>query len=821
MADAKRNLTIQFSAKGETKLIKAIQQLARAQNQLDKSLDKTAESQKLVNQRVSSNTKLAGTNAKTVTKLQSAVSVYRNQMLLASFAIGLVSKGLVDFVKKAGEQEDSVHRLASVFGGETAIALDKYSSELQRASTFGDETINMTMAQIGAFGASAEQTKLLTQATMDLSAGLNLDLNTAGLLVAKTIGSTTDALTRYGVGADGATEQSEKIANIIKSVEEKFGGLAEQLSKTTSGQLAQAANAWGDLGEIFGQAVAPMVLKSVNALKKLAESIDIKTMRALVALTVSTLAVYTAMALKVPIVTAAYFAYNLAIAAAAVATGGLTVALTALKTALLTSGVGAIILAMAALIPVVMKLSEVFDDNNYLLDENGKRVRKLTEAEIKLIAAQKEGEETLEQKLKVLKATNAEERYAAEQKRELSQAEKDLIAEIERFTEAKKAEEELLTTINNLYKQHIDTKIEDAQATIIEIEAQQAWLGNSVKLERALDIATEKYNKLIAAKDGVTSSTEESEKALKKELETLDVRITHDDKFRITLNKLTEVQRVRLKFGDEATDKQIEYAQAIDAISEKLADQIKKEKELAEEQKRLLEEQKIRQESISTMKNMISDFYQSQIDSAREAADAKIAIINEEEKAELETLRNRHRYKKASDAVRADMEKKITDQAEKDRKKEIAKRNKDIKDAFRIQQGIRISEAVMNTSEAYTEALPNVPLSILVAALGAAQIAMIAAEKPPMMKYGGLIGGLPHSQGGTMINAEKGEFVVSKKGVESIGLESLNRINRGGGGEQSISVVINNPMLSKDVVEDELIPQIQEAVRRGSDLGLT
>ena len=211
MPDAKRNLTIKFSAKGDKRLTAAINALASAQRKLDTATKKVSKSTKKQRQRVERNTVAVG-------KLQSMMGIYRNKMLLASFAIGLVSKGLVSFVKKAGKQEDSVRRLSQVFGTESAKSLDIFSSELQKASTFGDENINVMMAQIGAFGASEEQTKQLTQATIDLAAGIGIDLNTAGLLVAKTIGSSTDALTRYGVGADGATEKSEKIANIIESV---------------------------------------------------------------------------------------------------------------------------------------------------------------------------------------------------------------------------------------------------------------------------------------------------------------------------------------------------------------------------------------------------------------------------------------------------------------------------------------------------------------------------------------------------------------------------------------------------------------------------
>ena len=85
---------------------------------------------------------------------------------------------------------------------------------------------------------------------------------------------------------------------------------------------------------------------------------------------------------------------------------------------------------------------------------------------------------------------------------------------------------------------------------------------------------------------------------------------------------------------------------------------------------------------------------------------------------------------------------------------------------------------------------------------------------------GGNVGGRPHSQGGTMIEAERGEFVMSKNAVDSIGLETLNQMNQSGGGG-SVNVNVSGNVLTQDFVEGELAESIKEAVRRGSDFGLS
>tara|TARA_R100000808_G_scaffold5511_1_gene16727 strand:- start:5889 stop:8078 length:2190 start_codon:yes stop_codon:yes gene_type:complete len=135
---------------------------------------------------------------------------------------------------------------------------------------------------------------------------------------------------------------------------------------------------------------------------------------------------------------------------------------------------------------------------------------------------------------------------------------------------------------------------------------------------------------------------------------------------------------------------------------------------------------------------------------------------------------------------------------------------------------VKVAEAISNTAlgitAAWDEPFPlNVMLAALIATSGALQIQAIKGQK---YQYGGLVGGRRHSQGGTMIEAEQGEFVMSRDATEAIGIENLNRMNTGLGGGGGSTIVINNPILGKDMIEDEIVPQIQEALRRGGDIGV-
>ena len=128
--------------------------------------------------------------------------------------------------------------------------------------------------------------------------------------------------------------------------------------------------------------------------------------------------------------------------------------------------------------------------------------------------------------------------------------------------------------------------------------------------------------------------------------------------------------------------------------------------------------------------------------------------------------------------------------------------------------------AGMNIATAITKALPNLPLAGIIAAMGAFQLAAIYNTPIPKFARGGMVGGNRHSQGGTMIEAEQGEFVMSRSAVQAVGIETMNRINQGGGaGAVNISFAGN--VMSQDFIEDEAIPMIKEAIRRGADIGVS
>ena len=165
-------------------------------------------------------------------------------------ARGLISaiQGSIDAFAK---QELAQKKLETALGRTSHALLDQ-ARALQQVSMFGDEDIIMMQSMLASFVKGEDQIKKLTAATLDLSAGMGIDLKGAGDLIAKTIGSTTNAMSRYGIEVTGAVGSSERLETLTGNIARLFGGQAKAQAETMMGSMEQMKNAIGDTAESMG-----------------------------------------------------------------------------------------------------------------------------------------------------------------------------------------------------------------------------------------------------------------------------------------------------------------------------------------------------------------------------------------------------------------------------------------------------------------------------------------------------------------------------------------------------------------------------------------
>lgn len=191
---------------------------------------------------------------------------------------GLV-RFLGDSIAKANEQEIAVNQLNAALStlGDRAesvsASLQKQASALQKITTFGDEQIIQVQTSIAAFVKEEDAIRKATEATLDFSSAFGIPLESAAQLVAKSLGSSTNALTRYGIEVEGAVGSSQRLETLITNVGKVAGGRAAADVNTFSGAVAQLTNALGDNQEGIGGVITgnETLIDSIKAITKFSQ----------------------------------------------------------------------------------------------------------------------------------------------------------------------------------------------------------------------------------------------------------------------------------------------------------------------------------------------------------------------------------------------------------------------------------------------------------------------------------------------------------------------------------------------------------------------
>jgi hypothetical protein len=191
----------------------------------------------------------------------------------------------------AGAQEDAEVLLKSSYdsmaaaGWTTLDELQAQASAFQESSTFGDENILKYQSVLLTFGnVTGDVFTDATRLGLDMSAKLGTDLQSTAIQLGKALNDPVTgmtALTRSGVSF--SQEQKDMVKTMVEAgdiagaqavilgeLERQFGGTAEAMAQTGTGQAKQAMNALGDAGESIGAFLIPVISKLAGGLKTLA-----------------------------------------------------------------------------------------------------------------------------------------------------------------------------------------------------------------------------------------------------------------------------------------------------------------------------------------------------------------------------------------------------------------------------------------------------------------------------------------------------------------------------------------------------------------------
>ena len=770
-------------------------------------------------------------------------SVLRSQMLLASFATALVVKPLIDLAKSAGDVDEIMSKANVVFGENMSIVEQWGSALAGSLGRVGSELIDMasslqdTFVPLGfARDAATKLSTSLVALALDVASFSNkMDADVVRDFQSAVVGN-HETVKKYGIIineaslkqeafllgiSDGnrALTESEKVqarVSLIQKGSTDAMGDAAKTADSFNNTLKQFAAFWKVAGQEIGEALKPIIIFGARL------AMDKDVLRTFG---------------KALFVVAGYFA------AVRVQAFMASVSLKQFKRAMLRTGIGAIVVGLGWLIDKFAGAGEAVNDFEAELEEAKKEMdawvietEEAVKANRKLETSVEDSVYALEQQLMQLQFQDAEfQHFLKVGMRPLVEEEKELLKAIEQTKQAQKDRARALSLTSSALETNTSglkeniSFLKERQNELLrgldeEKRATLQWFRDIVKEQLALGGAFEDMGFFTFADVEEILNLDQAIKNLESSLQ----NIKELNAFRgqnIALKESISIFQLNNKIGKDTVDvngKIIQSKKKSGSLDEKLAIIQMKKNNLSNAQIT----NDLTQMQINTQLNLLAKeeleiqeaLTMQKIDNSFAIANAVVSVADAYAQLQQQQLNQAKQEEiTAAQSIRNEIlkNKRISEINEK-YAREQEKLNKKTRANKRAQTVINTAVAIMEVFADSTLKMPGkIAMYSLVSALGLAQLKAIDGQK---YQYGGLVGGRRHSQGGTMIEAERGEYVMSRDATEAIGIENLNRMNTGAGGGESNTIIINNPILGKDMIEDEIVPQIQEALRRGGSI---
>ncbi len=250
------------------------------------------------------------------------------------------------------QSEEATNRLSAALQNQGIFSrdlVDKYKDQataIQNLTGISDEAILNAQTAIQGYIGQKEVTQELTLAIADFAKAQGVDLSTAAQLVGKSIGTSTNALTRYGIEVDASATKAEKLDQVIVQLNARYSGQAAAAGAGL-GAIVKLKETFGDLQEEIGARFAPALTFVANKLNQMLIFIkDNKGLVDFIAALLTAGAVVTGLATAVTLGGIAFLKLRAAMAAANVTMSLMTVGVRALVGA---TGLGLIVFAVTEL----------------------------------------------------------------------------------------------------------------------------------------------------------------------------------------------------------------------------------------------------------------------------------------------------------------------------------------------------------------------------------------------------------------------------------------------------------------------------------------
>lgn len=189
---------------------------------------------------------------KSVSKFSSQVKKLGGAMV-AAFSVGIIFRFGKALLTAADIQQKAETSLLVALDGRRQVQqrLIKQAQELQKLTLFGDEETIRAQSLIAAFVKEEEAITRIIPLVQDMAAAKGMQLANAADLVSKTLGSSTNAMSRYGIEVVGAVGSTERLTSLVNGLTKAFEGQAAAAAAVDL-TFTQLQNRIGDIKESMG-----------------------------------------------------------------------------------------------------------------------------------------------------------------------------------------------------------------------------------------------------------------------------------------------------------------------------------------------------------------------------------------------------------------------------------------------------------------------------------------------------------------------------------------------------------------------------------------
>ncbi len=159
--------------------------------------------------------------------------------------------------------------LTGQFSEKASLSFQQYADSIENTSAVSADATLSAASLIQSIGKlDVASLKPATQAALDLSAALGVNLETAARLVGRAANGEVESFKKFGLEIQKGTTDSQTFANALTAINTAFGGANAGSINTFAGQLTRLQNAFGAVLEEFGKAIvdSPVIIALLKTL---------------------------------------------------------------------------------------------------------------------------------------------------------------------------------------------------------------------------------------------------------------------------------------------------------------------------------------------------------------------------------------------------------------------------------------------------------------------------------------------------------------------------------------------------------------------------